>query len=32
MNLIYLSQYFPKSYRSFDNVNVKLDLFNYVTK
>ena len=28
-----MSQYFPKSYRSFgENINVKVDLSNYVTK
>ena len=28
-----MSQYFPKPYRSFgENINVKVDLSNYVTK
>ena len=30
---IKMSQYFPKSFRSFGrNINVKVDLSNYVTK
>ena len=28
-----MSQYFPKSFRSFErNINVKIDLSNYTTK
>ena len=28
-----MSQYFPKTYRSFDgNINVQVDLSNYATK
>ena len=32
-DLIKMSQYFPKPFRSFgENINVKVDLYNYATK